>query len=245
MKKTSSLFLLFIFFVSGHLCASGAPVFDAANWFQNGTMIIKMGKQLEEQAQQTKHQFEQLSRLKDNLQNFHWNDVQGAINQLASDMERGKALAFSMQNLDSEFKRRFPGFEKTSGGKVDYKKQYSEWVDTNQHTMNNTMRVMGKQYKALENEKDLRNKLLNQARTADGSMKAVQIGNELAAEQVNQMQNLRQIMITQTNAMAEYQAFEAQRTSQKEQVMQDVISKLDANASTKYDSHGGFGQFGK
>ncbi len=227
------------------LNALAMVVYDPANWFANHASALAMAKQIQESAMQTKHQFEQLKRLKENLQSFHWNDVQGTINQLASDMERGKALAFSMQNLDSEFKRRFPGFEKNSGGKTDYKKQYSEWVDTNQHTMNNTMNAMGKQYKALKDEKDLRNKLLTQARTADGSMKAVQIGNEIAAEQVNQMQNLRQIMITQTNAMAEYQAFEAQRTAQKEQVMQDVISKLDANASTKYESHGGFGQFGK
>lgn len=227
------------------LNAFAMVVYDPANWAANHASALAMAKQIHESMLQTKHQFEQLSRLKDNLQNFHWNDVQGVINQLASDMERGKALAFSMQNLDSEFKRRFPGFEKTSSGKTDYKKQYAEWVDTNQHTMNNTMSAMGKQYKALKDEKDLRNTLLNQARTADGSMKAVQIGNEIAAEQVNQMQNLRQIMITQTSAMAEYQAFETQKEAQKEQVMQDVMSKLDAKASTKYESHGGFGQLGK
>lgn len=235
---------LAIFFCLVSANALAMVVYDPANWVANHASALAMAKQVQESILHTKNQLEQLASMKDNLQNFHWNDVQGAINQLATDMERGKALAFSMQNLDSEFKRRFPGFEKTSNGKVDYKKQYSEWVDTNQHTMNNTMNAMGKQYKALKDEKDLRNNLLAQAKSADGSMKAVQIGNEIAAEQVNQMQNLRQIMITQTSAMAEYQAFETQRKSQKEQVMQEVISKLDANASTKYESRGGFGQFG-
>lgn len=225
------------------LKASAMIVYDPVNWVENAAAAASMAKQIEQSVLQTKYQFEQLKRMKENLQTFHWKEVQGAINQLASDMERGKALAFSMQNLDGEFKKRFPGFEKSPAGRVDYHQKYGEWVNTNQDTMNNTMRSMGNQYHVLKDEKDLRNTLLSQAKTADGSLKAVQIGNEIAAEQVNQMQHLRQIMITQTSSMAEYQAFEAQKDAQKEKVMEEVMGKLDANASTKYDSRGGFGEF--
>lgn len=223
--------------------AKSMVVYDPANYIQNFKTAYQMVKQLEQSAKQTKHQFEQLKSLKTNIDNFQWKNLNQAIHDLSRDVEQGKSLAFSMSNLDKEFKRRFPGFEKSGSNKTNYQEKYKEWVNTNQNTMHGMMKALNTQYDSLKKEQSLKDSLMNQAKTANGSMKAIQVGNEIAAEQVNQMQHLRQIMLTNTNAITEYQAFQAQKEAAKEQAIDDVLAHTGDDLSAKYDGSGGFGQF--
>jgi P-type conjugative transfer protein TrbJ len=83
--------------------------------------------------------------------------------------------------------------------------------------MNGTLKSLNMSYKDLKEEKKLKNKLATHARSTHGQMEAAQVANEIAAEEVNQLQKLRQILITSTNAQVEYQAFQAQKESSAEE----------------------------
>lgn len=225
--------------------ANAVFVYDPLNYGQNAASAYSLAKQVQQSIQQTKHQFEQLSKIKDNMKNlsqFHWKDLNQAINQLANDVQKGQAIAFSMSNIEDEFRKRFPGIEKTAKGKVNYRQKYLDWVKTNQHTMSGTLKALNSQYNNMKKEQSIRETLLAQAKSPTGSMQAIQAGNEIAAEQINQMQQLRQVMIANASANAEYQAFEAQKAAQSEAAITDIIENAGDN-DTKYDGSGGFGQF--
>jgi len=57
--------------------------------------------------------------------------------------------------------------------------------------------------------------LQSQAGSADGQMKAIQAGNQLASNQANQLLQIRSLMITQQNAIATKMQADADRQAQE------------------------------
>ena len=53
------------------------------------------------------------------------------------------------------------------------------------------------------------------------------MGNQIAAENVNQMQDLRQLVINQTNAQNAYMAYEVQKDQASDKAEEDYINNAD------------------
>ena len=70
------------------------------------------------------------------------------LSQLAQVVQGGQALAYSMGNLDAQFRNTFPGYSfRTSGYFNDYKK----WSQTSLDTTMNSLRAVGLQGQQLNN----------------------------------------------------------------------------------------------
>lgn len=241
-----------VFLLTMGFCQSSfamMPVIDSLNAELNlmtslktATMVIQQIKQIQNQLRAIQYQATNLKT----LSGQNWDNARQSLNQLGIAMQQGKSLAYSASNVDQQFKQRFPGYTGSEGGTLDYSGKYKERVQTNQDTMNGVMVQINRTYKQQSQENALDDALAQKAKTSQGRMQALQVGNEIAAEQIAQMQKLKATMMAQANAQAEYYAYQAQKDAVKQQSV-DAVVKTSGAAYPQYQAKSQFGlipQFG-
>lgn len=212
---------------------AGAATGAATEWTQlaNNTQLVGLAGQSAEQIANQVRQITQLAeqiqnqlRIYDNmLQNTArlpeqvWGDVERDLARLQGIVGEGQGLAFSMGNIDDVLKQRFQSFaEMRSGlpGGASFSQTYQDWSDTNRETIAGTLRAANLTVAQFDGEAATMDSLRSMSRDADGQVKALQVGHQIAAQQVGQMQKLRGLVSQQTTMMGTW--------LQSEQARQDV-----------------------
>ena len=135
------------------------------------------------------------------------------IARLASIVQGGRALAYSMGNLDAEFRTRYRGWGYNSRTWfVDYR----DWSQTSLDTTLGTLRAAGLQGQELQSEQVVLDQLRTMSESSDGRMKALQVANQIAEQQVEQMMKLRQLMLADLQSKQAFQAAQIQRQAATE-----------------------------
>ncbi len=136
-----------------------------------------------------------------------WGNVVGDLQQVAEVVKVGQGLAYTMANIDDKFKELYPAVENIT----DFKGQYKKWSQANMDTIRGTIGGLQKQASSLETENGLLEYLRAQSGSAQGQVKALQVGHEIAEQQIQQLQKLRAIMIQQAIAQNQAQANQQQQ----------------------------------
>lgn len=139
--------------------------------------------------------------------------VASDIAQLASIVQGGRALAYSMANLDAEFRSRFRGWGYNAR---TWYLDYRNWSQTSLDTTLGTLRAAGLQGQELQSEQAVLNQLRSMAESSDGRLKALQVANQIAEQQVEQMMKLRQLMLADLQSKQAFQAAQIQRQASTE-----------------------------
>lgn len=242
LKKIITILMLGMSFQSQSMIVYD-PVAGALNKFAIGqrvTQLINMARELQNQAAMYTETIKSTQNAITGA-SFNWDNVEGIMNKLGNVIDEGESLAYSAKNIEGDFKQVYPGYGKNKSEKANYQVQYKKWVNTNQDTMKGTLKSLNLSYKDLQNEKKLKEKLQTQAKTAHGQMEASQVANEMAAEEINQLQKLRQILITNASSQAEYQAFAAQKDAAVEESFNSMLQNLE----TKIPEYKNKVEFGK
>lgn len=189
---------------------AGAVTGQATEWTQllNNSELISLvgqsGEQIRNQATQITQLAEQIQNqlaiYQNMLQNTAklpsrtWGQVENDLNQLRDLVNQGQGIAFSMANLDDVLMARFGSFTRFRSGLADgesFSSSYQSWSDTNRDTIAASLRSAGLTAQQFSSEEATMAQLRTASETADGQMKALQIGHEIAAQQVGQAQKLR------------------------------------------------------
>jgi P-type conjugative transfer protein TrbJ len=134
--------------------------------------------------------------------------IQQDLSQLSQVVQGGQALAYSMGNLDGQFRNTFPGYSFRSQG---YFNDYKKWSQTSLDTTMNSLRAAGLQGQQLNNAQAVLAQLRTMSTGAGGQMQAVEVGNQIAEQQVEQLMSLRQLMLTDLQSKQAYQAEQIQK----------------------------------
>ncbi|KQV28912.1 conjugal transfer protein TrbJ [Rhizobium sp. Root1203] len=129
-----------------------------------------------------------------------WGQVEDDLNQLRDIVDRGQGIAFSMGNADDVLQQRFQSyssFRTNLPGNATFSSTYQTWSDTNRDTIASTLRAASLTANQFDNEESTMSSLRSMSETADGQMKALQVGHQIAAQQVAQMQKLRGLVSQQ------------------------------------------------
>ena len=176
---------------------------------------IRQGIQLQTQMQQLTEQLKQGRVTPQQI----FGSIQVDLAQLAQVVQGGQALAYSMGNLDAQFRNTFPGYSsRTSGYFNDYKK----WSQTSLDTTLNTLRAVGLQGQQLNSAQSVLAQLRTMSMGAGGQMEAAEVGNQIAEQQVEQLMALRQLMLVDLQSKQAYQAEQIQ----KEQADKAALEQL-------------------
>jgi len=177
---------------------------------------IRQGIQLQTQIQQFAEQLKQGRVLRQQI----FGSVQQDLAQLAQIVQGGQALAYSMGNLDAQFRNTFPGYgSRTSGYFNDYKK----WSQTSLDTTLSTLRAVGLQGQQLKNAQAVLAQLRTMSTGAGGQMEAVEVGNQIAEQQVEQLMALRQLMLADLQSKQAYQAEQIQKEQADKAALDQVF----------------------
>ena len=128
-------------------------------------------------------------------------------------MQGGQALSYSLANLDSQFKTRFPGYGYSSTG---YYVRYRSWSQTSLDTTLGALRAAGLQGQQLQSEQSVLNSLRSMAQSTDGRLGALQVMGQIAEQQVQQLMKLRQLMLADMSSKQSYQAAVIQKQAASE-----------------------------
>jgi P-type conjugative transfer protein TrbJ len=135
------------------------------------------------------------------------------ISRLAGVVQNGRALAYSMANLDAEFRNRFRGYGYNAN---TWFRDYRDWSQTSLDTTLGTLRAAGLQGQQLASEQAVLDQLRTMAQSSDGRMKALQVSNQIMEQQVQQLMKLRQLILADLQSKQAYQAAQIQKQASEE-----------------------------
>lgn len=218
-------------FVASSALAGGGLTGGATEWTQmlnNGELISLVGKS----AEQVNNQIKQITQLAEQIQNQLniyknllqntaqlptqvWGQVANDLNKLQSVVAQGQGIAFSMGNIDDVLKQRFKSFADLKSNlpnQATFSSTYQSWSTTNRDTIAGTLKAAGLTADQFSSEETTMSQLRTLSETSDGQMKALQVGHQIATQQVAQMQKLRGLVSQQMTMMATwYQSEQAEK----------------------------------
>lgn len=210
---------------------AGGATGQATEWTQlanNAELITLVGKS----AEQVNNQIKQITQLAEQIQNqlniynnmlqntaqlpnHVWGQVQNDLTKLQNIVSQGQGVAFSMGNIDDVLKQRFQSFADMKSNLPDgtgFSSTYQNWSDTNRDTIGGTLRAANLTAQQFTSEESTMSSLRSMSESADGQMKALQVGHQIATQQVAQMQKLRGLVSQQMTMMGTwFQSEQAQK----------------------------------
>lgn len=171
--------------------------------------------QLAEQIQNQLRIYENMLQNTLQLPNHIWSQVENDLSRLQNLVTQGEGIAFAMGNIDDVLKQRFESFAEFQTGLEngeDFSSSYRAWSDTNRETIAATLRAAGLTAEQFGSEASTMAQLRSMSETSVGQMQALQVGHEIAAQQVAQAQKLRGLVSQQVTMMGTwYQSEQAAR----------------------------------
>jgi P-type conjugative transfer protein TrbJ len=199
---------------------AGAATGAATEWTQlaNNAQLVEL---LRSSGLQVDNQLMQIGQLAEQIQNqlniysnmlqntaqlpaHIWGEVQDDLNQLRDIVDQGQSIAFSMGNADDILKQRFKSYAELRmdpQNAQSFSSIYQTWSDTNRDTIAGTLSAANLTADQFDVEESAMRSLRNLSETSNGQMKALQVGHQIAAQQVAQMQKLRGLVSQHSTMM--------------------------------------------
>lgn len=217
-------------------------VFSYLNYLQDLRTATNSVTSLANQAQQIQNQIQSIRYQAQNsghLSNYQYNAITQLMQRMDSITNQGRAISYNASNIDQQFRARYPNYASQPNVR-NYQSAYQNWNSSTLNTINNSMQSNGMMANNFQHESQLMDQLRNQGKTATGRMQVLQASNEIAAENVNQLQELQRITLSQSNAQNAYMAYRVSKESYREQGLQNI----EENTSSDFPAYQNNGNFG-
>ena len=160
--------------------------------------------------------------------------ISSDLTALASIVQGGQALSYSLAGLDSQFKTRFPGYGYTGTG---YNTQYRGWSQTSLDTTLGALRSAGLQGQQLNSEQAVLSSLRSMSQSAEGRLEALQVMGQISEQQVQQLMKLRELMMADMSSKQSYQAAIIQKQAASEAASERFFKWTpEVSDGTKFES---------
>lgn len=167
--------------------------------FGGGTQIVfdpsMFARQLQQLQQETQTVLTEAQQLQYMIRNTTggyagvWQSNQSMLDELGGIIQQQGGLSYTLSNLQSQFQRQFPGYTVPSNPD----QQEAKNIATTLNTLNGTLAAAQSQAQNFANEHAQLAELEGMNKTTVGNLQAIQVGNEIALQQVQQVQMLRQV----------------------------------------------------
>lgn len=112
---------------------------------------------------------------------------------------------------------------------MNYQSAYQNWNATTLDTLRQSLRAVGVNAHDMQNEQQTMQQLKRHGQTARGRMQVMQASTEIAAENVNQLQELKRITMAQANSQSAYMAYQVSKDSYNDKALQEVNDQVTTN----------------
>jgi P-type conjugative transfer protein TrbJ len=196
---------------------------------------LQMLKQVETGIQQLQTQINQYQDMMSNSQGLSiqvWGNAYRDIGKLNALIQQSKALAYSASNLDSQFSKRYGDYKTYQARKMngsDWDKKYDQWSRETSDNALYTLKAVSMQSSQMQDEDTLMQQLQAMSHSAQGRMQAIQVGNMMAAQNINQIQKLRQLMMLQLQMQANYIAAQQDKVAAEQAARRQYFHRIDVS----------------
>jgi P-type conjugative transfer protein TrbJ len=176
---------------------------------------IELAGQLEKQVLMVENQLNQLADMAKHgvtITSQLFGAVGSDITNLRQIVNTGQALSYTMSNLDGTFRVRFPGYTSST----NYGQSYQTWSQTSLDSTLGALKAAGLQNSQFDSDAALLKTLQDQSQSAMGRMQAIEVGNQIAENQAEQLMKLRQLMMADMQSKASYQGALVQAEATKQ-----------------------------
>ena len=236
MCRMIQILLIFTVFITSKSFALFDPL-SAKILLADLDTVKNTAKEIEWEAKLYKYQVRNSGRVSD----YQWRNTLRLMQQMDQISRRGQALSYSAGRVDTQFRQTYPNYATSGYGKKNYQQAYQDWNETSLNTFRNTLRASGVEAANIENEQQYLSQLRMQGQTAQGRMQVMQVSTELAAENVNQLQSLKRLMMAQANSQNAYMAYQVSKDSYNEKNLADITKNTNASFP-KYHNNNQFGK---
>ena len=187
---------------------AGVPGVFATEYTQILNYVELVGS-LEKQIEQVENQLAQIADMSKHgltITDQLFGTVGSDIANLRQIVNTGQALSYTMSNMDGAFRVRFPGYSTST----NYGQSYQGWSQTSLDSTLGALRAAGLQNAQFDSDAALLQTLQQQSTSAEGRMQAIEVGNQIAENQAEQLMKLRQLMMADMQSKAAYQGSQVQ-----------------------------------
>jgi P-type conjugative transfer protein TrbJ len=224
-------FVLVFMLVTSPIATMGQmAVIDAGNLVQTTISALKAIESVINEVEMIANQVKQIEDMIQNTRSVGrgvWDaEALPRLVQLGQIIEREQAIAYTMSNVDGLFKLRYPGYRPVT----DWSKEYDTWTRTTLDTLRGTLNSVRLHAEDFATQQSRIQTLQGMSDSAEGRMQALQLGNMMAGEQLQQLVKLRQLIMAQTNAQNVYMANQINREAQRAATQSEWIRNGNADA---------------
>lgn len=141
--------------------------------------------------------------------------IMGAVNQ-------GQALGYNIENITKRFENQYPEFGKTQGNFFD---NYQKWSATTSDSIKSALLASGLQMDNFATESATSDTLRLMNQSASGQMQAIQVGNAVSSEMLDEMRKLRQLNTAQNQAQNAFLLSETQKTNNTQSGLKEFLNQ--------------------
>lgn len=175
------------------------------------TQITQLAEQIQNQLRIYQNMLQNTAQLPAHV----WGQVQSDLERLQSVVTKAQGISFSMGNIDDVLSARFKSYSDFKASQPTgqtFSATWQSWSATNRDTIGGTLKAAGLTAEQFSTEEATMSQLRSMSESADGQMRALQVGHDIAAQQIAQMQKLRGLVSQQMTMMGTwYQSEQASR----------------------------------
>jgi len=204
-------------------------VFDPTNLVQNIISAQKAIESVINEVQMIANQIRQIENMVQNTRTYGgvWDrEALPRLIRLGQIIDEEQAITYAMAGMDRVFRERYPGYRPAT----DWPAAYDQWTRTTLDTLRGTLAAVRLHADDFADEQRRIQTLTALSDSAEGRMQAVQAGNMLAAEQIQQLVKLRQLMMAQINAQNVYMANVTNRDAQSTATQEEWVKNGNLEA---------------
>lgn len=142
-------------------------------------------------------------------------------------VNQGQALGYNIGEITKKFEMQYPGV-KVKGSYFD---EYSKWSETTADSIKSALMAAGLQMANFETESATADTLRTMNKSATGQMQAIQIGNAVSSEMLDEMRKLRQLNTSQMQAHNAYLLGDKQKSDTKEAQSKLLLDQIKFDRS--------------
>lgn len=230
----------------GMVCISPAPAYaiycsNCSTFYQQMFEYVEQVNTALNTAEQLQTQIQQYQNMVSqgtSLPNSMFGSIAADLKNVANIYNRSQALGRQIQDMDSKFNTVFPGFESylnqaANSAEAPSRDRYEKWSVQGRDNVKTAMKAADLNTGAFESEDAQLARMVSRSQSAVGRMQAIQAGNEIASQNVQQLQKLRDLMATQINMQGNYMAQQVDRKAEGEATEQQFEARENTRGGVK------------
>ncbi|HIE1643066.1 P-type conjugative transfer protein TrbJ [Pseudomonas aeruginosa] len=195
---------------------------------------LNTAEQLSTQIQQYQNMVTQGTGLPDSM----FGSIAADLKSVVNIYNRSQALGRQIQNMDAQFNTAFPGFESylnqaANSAEVPARDRYQKWSEQGRDNVRTALEAANLNTSTFESEDAQLDRMVARSQSAVGRMQAIQAGNEIASQNVQQLQKLRDLLATQINMQGNFMAQQGDRKAASEAAEQQFEARKNTRGGVK------------